>query len=111
MCSPTQTIWPQMESSGEGRGAVYVVESSVLWLHAGEGQASTLLPVTVFTARDSALPSVSIDNTAVNAQARLVSSDLCGTASDLNLVAHWFGFRNRDDPEAFPREREACGVT
>lgn len=28
---------------------------------------------------------------------RAISPYLCVTASDLNLVAHWFGFRNRDE--------------
>lgn len=87
VCSPTQTVWPQMESSGKGRRGCLCCRKFCP-LSSCRGGADIHSACQVFTACDSALPSVSIDNTAAHAQARVVSSDL------LNLVSHWFGFRN-----------------
>ena len=69
-----------------------------------------------FTADNSVLPCFHIQYRHGTLRSRAMSSYLCGTASDLNLVAHWFGFSNRDEgwdllltPTVFQRKRNLQG--
>lgn len=85
-----------MEMSGEGREAIYIVESSVLWLSSEGGTGIHLLPAEAFTAITQPFLQQG------TRRGRLTASYLCGTAADLNPVGSDSGTEKRTKPSADP---------
>lgn len=79
------TVWPQTQMAEQGRGCLCCRKFGSA---AGRRWAGIHTPARIeFTAHNSALPCFHIQYRHGTLRSRVMSSYLCGTASDLNLVA------------------------
>lgn len=102
MCSPTPSVWPQMEMSGEGRGG-YLCCRRFCFLALKQARGRHPLSCLSRFSKPQTQPFLLFPyrNKQGTLRSRVISSYLCGTPSDLNLVARWFGFGNRDEGWSF----------